>query len=86
MSDERVPVEIASVWPTDVEDAERGVVVHWFVRHGKHVEEGETICEIQVEKVSIDVPAPVTGELDEIVLAKNHEFDRDDTLAWILPA
>lgn len=85
MSGERVPVEVDTVWPDDVE-SEEGVIVNWFARAGKTVEEGETIAEIQIEKVSVDVPAPVAGELDEIVLSKDDEFDRDDTLAWITPA
>ena len=86
MSDDRIPVDVAAVWPADVEEADQGVVVNWFVREGGQVEDGETLCEIQIEKVSIDVPAPATGELDEIVLRKDDTFDREDTLAWIQPA
>ena len=84
MSGDRVAVEVDPVWPDDT-DEDEGVVVNWFVREGKQVEEGETLCEIQVEKVSVDVPAPAAGELDEIVLGEDDEFARGDTLAWIAP-
>ena len=84
MTDDRRAIDVDAVWPADTEEDE-GVVVNWFVREGKHVEEGETLCEIQIEKVSVDVPAPVTGELDEIVRAENDEFGRGDTLAWVQP-
>ena len=85
MSGDRVAVDTAAVWPDDV-DAEEGVVVNWFIREGRSVDEGETLCEIQVEKVSVDVPAPVTGELVEVVLGEDDEFVKGDALAWILPS
>lgn len=85
MSGERVAVDVESVWPEDAADVEEGVVVNWFAREGTHVDEGQTLCEIQLEKVSIDVPAPVAGELVEIVITTDEEFDRGDTLAWIQP-
>lgn len=85
MSGTRVAVEVAAVWPEDV-DAEEGVVVDWFVREGAEVEAGETLCNVQVEKVDVDVPAPASGELVEIALGEDEEFARGDTLAWIEPA
>lgn len=81
---DRVAVTL-DVWPDDV-DSEEGVVVNWFVREGADVAEGETLCEVQVEKVSVDVPAPVDGTLAEVVCAEDDEFERGDTLAWIEPA
>lgn len=85
MSGERVAIEVSAVWPTDV-DEEEGVVVDWFVGEGASVDEGETICIVQVEKVDVDVPAPVAGELVEVVRDEDDEIDRDDTLGWIEPA
>ncbi|WP_132057818.1 lipoyl domain-containing protein [Halorussus amylolyticus] len=81
---DRVPVETADVWP-DGADAEEAVVVNWFVGEGARVEAGDDLCEFQVEKVSVDVPAPTSGTLDEIVLGEDAEFGRGDTLAWIRP-
>ena len=82
MSDERVAVAVDDVWPEDT-DEDEGVVVNWFVREGASVEEGDTLCEIQVEKVSVDVLAPASGELVEVVRGEDSEFGRGDTLAWI---
>lgn len=44
----------------DDPDAE-GVVGTWFVRDGQQVKAGQVIAEVQVEKVSQDVEAPVDG-------------------------
>ncbi len=41
-------------------DAE-GVLATWFVREGDTVEADQVLAEVQVDKVSAEVPAPVTG-------------------------
>lgn len=81
---ERVVVDTAAVWPEDA-DADEGVVVNWFIREGGHVDEGDALCEFQVEKVSVDVPAPASGTLDEIALDEDDEFEKGEMLAWIRP-
>lgn len=81
-----VPVDSAAIWPEDAMDVEEAMVANWFVREGATVEAGEPIAEIQIEKVSVDVPAPTTGTLTEIVVAENDEFRRGDSLATIEPA
>lgn len=83
-AEDRIAVEAADAWPDDV-DEETGVVVNWFAREGRRVDEGESICEIQIEKVSVDVPAPATGEIVAIERDEDDEFTRDDTLGWIEP-
>jgi len=40
-----------------------GVVATWFVDHGAPVVEGQLIAEAQLDKVSEEVHAPVTGTL-----------------------
>jgi pyruvate/2-oxoglutarate dehydrogenase complex dihydrolipoamide acyltransferase (E2) component len=78
-------IDSAAVWPDDAEDVEEAVVSNWFVREGSHVEAGETVCEIQIEKVSVDVPAPESGTLVEQTVAENEEFRRGDVLGRIEP-
>lgn len=86
MSADRVALTVDEYWPDDADESEAGVVTNWFAQEGASVDEGETLCEIQVEKVSADVVAPVEGTLVEIALAEDAEFGRGDTLAWIEPA
>ncbi|TYL40484.1 biotin attachment protein [Natronococcus pandeyae] len=84
-NEDRVAVAAADVWPEDAEADETAVVVNWFAREGRQVDEGETVCEIQIEKVSIDVPAPTDGELVEIERGEDDELSREDTLGWLAP-
>ncbi len=77
---DRLEINTADVWPEDA-DEDEGVVTNWFTSEGSQVEESDTLCEIQVEKVSVDVPAPAAGTLSEIVCDEDDEFERGDTLA-----
>ncbi|WP_080508306.1 lipoyl domain-containing protein [Haloparvum sedimenti] len=81
----RVAVRASGDWEADVDETE-GIVVNWFAREGRPVEAGEAVCEIQVEKVSIDLHAPVDGTLDEIVVPEDGEFEIGDAVGWIAPA
>lgn len=83
MSD-RVSIDVDEVWPDDVEE-DVGIVVDWFVSDGSSVEAGDTLCEIQIEKVSLDISAPVDGTLAEIIVEEDGEFERGDALGWIEP-
>jgi pyruvate/2-oxoglutarate dehydrogenase complex dihydrolipoamide acyltransferase (E2) component len=47
-------------------DAE-GVVGTWFVNDGEAVVAGQVIAEVQVDKVSQDVEAPVAGVMYQLV-------------------
>ena len=85
MTDDRVAIDTGEIWPADA-DEEEGYVANWFVPAGATVEAGEVLCEIQVEKVSIDVAAPVDGELVEVALPEDAEFRRGATLAYIRAA
>lgn len=61
-----------------------GVVGTWFVNHGESVTEGQVIAEVQVEKVSQDVRAPVAGVLYQFVaegvgIEQGHAIARIDS-------
>lgn len=83
MSGTLVTVKSGAVWPADADDVEEAVVANWFVREGAAVDAGDTLCEIQIEKVSVDVPAPAGGELTDRLVPEGGEFRRGDPLARI---
>ncbi|MHB1008454.1 MAG: biotin/lipoyl-containing protein [Propionibacteriaceae bacterium] len=47
-------------------DAE-GVVATWFVVDGQQVTEGQLLAEVQVDKVSAEVPSPAAGVVHLLV-------------------
>ena len=48
---------------------EEGIVVAWFVEPGATVREGDLVAEVQVEKMSAEVHAPVGGRIGELRIA-----------------
>lgn len=62
--------------------AAEGVVGTWFVNHGESVAAGQVIAEVQVEKVSQDVEAPVAGVMYQHV-AEGVAITQGDPLARI---
>jgi len=60
-------------------------VLTWYARQGSEVRDGERVCEIQVEKVDVDVLAPADGTLAEVARDADDAFERGDVLAWIDP-
>lgn len=44
-----------------------GVVSTWFVKDGEQVAVGQLIAEVQVDKVSMEVPAEVAGTVRLLV-------------------
>ena len=51
---------------------EEAMLVGWLVQDGTLVAAGDVIAEIMVEKVTVDVEAPVSGRLAIIIPAETH--------------
>ena len=64
------------------EPGDEGVVGTWFANHGESVAKGQVIAEVQVEKVSQDVEAPVAGVMYQYV-AEGVGIKQGDPIARI---
>jgi dihydrolipoamide dehydrogenase len=64
-------------------EMESGVVHAWTKKVGDRVQEGEVICEIETEKVVVDLVAPASGVLVEIVHAAGDEVPSNVPIAWL---
>ncbi|TYP98977.1 biotin-dependent enzyme [Tenacibaculum adriaticum] len=54
------------ILPKELGEGTENLVVLWYKESGDAFEEGETLVEVQTEKVAFEVPAPFTGVLEEI--------------------
>jgi Pyruvate/2-oxoglutarate dehydrogenase complex, dihydrolipoamide acyltransferase (E2) component, and related enzymes len=68
--------------PIDPE-MEYATVTRWLKREGERVTAGETIVEVEAEKVNYELEAPVSGVLDSIVAVDGDEIKVGATLAMI---
>ena len=49
------------------ESVSEATVSTWFKKPGDFVKQDEMLCELETDKVSVEVPAPVSGVLTEIL-------------------
>ncbi|SFG45769.1 2-oxoglutarate dehydrogenase E2 component [Palleronia marisminoris] len=72
--------------PTLGESVSEATIATWFKKPGDSVEADEMLCELETDKVTVEVPAPVSGTLDEIVAQEGETVGVDALLAHIAEA
>ena len=69
--------------PTLGESVTEATVATWFKAVGDTVAQDEMLCELETDKVSVEVPAPAAGVLTEIIAAEGVTVDASAKLAVI---
>ncbi len=69
--------------PTLGESVTEATVSTWFKKVGDSVAQDEMLCELETDKVSVEVPSPAAGVLAEIVAAEGETVDATAKLAVI---
>lgn len=65
-------------------DQETGTVAQWLKKEGDEVKQGETLLEIETDKVAIEVEAPASGILANILVGVGETVPIATTIAYIL--
>ena len=55
------------VTPTGGESVTEGTILEWSVKVGDAVKQGDTVVEISTDKVDMELPAPASGTITEIL-------------------
>ena len=69
--------------PTLGESVTEATVATWFKKPGDSVAVDEMLCELETDKVTVEVPSPVAGKLAEIVANEGDTVGVDALLANI---
>ncbi|MGM0585361.1 MAG: 2-oxoglutarate dehydrogenase complex dihydrolipoyllysine-residue succinyltransferase [Pseudomonadota bacterium] len=69
--------------PTLGESVTEATVATWFKKPGDAVAQDEMLCELETDKVTVEVPAPAAGTLGEIVANEGDTVGVDALLATI---
>ena len=67
--------------PTLGESVTEATVSSWFKKTGDTVAQDEMLCELETDKVSVEVPAPASGVLGEILAAEGATVEAGGKLA-----
>jgi len=65
------------------DEMEYGTIARWLSREGDSVLVGEPIVEVEAEKVTVEVVAPVSGVLTMILAVQGDEVRVDTPIAVI---
>ncbi|NOX73428.1 MAG: dihydrolipoamide succinyltransferase, partial [Alphaproteobacteria bacterium] len=69
--------------PTLGESVTEATIATWFKKPGEAVAVDEMLCELETDKVTVEVPSPVAGTMGEIIAAEGETVGVDALLATI---
>jgi 2-oxoisovalerate dehydrogenase E2 component (dihydrolipoyl transacylase) len=69
----------------DLEGAEEITIGAWSKKEGDHVAEGETLLEALTDKVNAEIPSPVAGVVDELLLKEGDPVKPGQPIARVTP-
>ena len=52
------------------EGIHEGEIVKWFVKAGDTIGEDDILCEVQNDKAVVEIPSPVAGKIEEVLVAE----------------
>ena len=77
--------QLVEIQVPDLGDIDRAVLVAWLVELGTQVDEGDDLLEIETDKATFVVPAPVCGVLRETRVQPLEEIAMDSVLGTLEP-
>jgi pyruvate dehydrogenase E2 component (dihydrolipoamide acetyltransferase) len=64
------PVAFQFRLPDIGEGIHEGEIVKWFVKPGDKVQEDDVLCEVQNDKAVVEIPSPVAGTVEEVLVGE----------------
>ncbi len=74
------------VTPTGGESVTEGTILKWTVTVGDAVKEGDTVVEISTDKVDMELPAPASGTIQEVLFGEGDTVTVGQVIGRIRPA
>src|SRR5205085_620470 len=84
-TDAAIGETIDIVTPTGGESVTEGTILEWSVKVGDTVKEGDTVVEISTDKVDMELPAPASGTITEILFADGETVTVGQVIARMSP-
>ena len=67
----------------DLQGAEEIVIGAWVKQEGDHVTEGETLVEARTDKVNAEIPSPVTGTVEALLVREGEQVVAGQPIARV---
>jgi len=69
------------IMPQLGESTAEGTVLKWLIPTGEHVEKDQALLEVETDKVALEIPAPASGELLEILVQEGETVEVGTVIA-----
>jgi pyruvate/2-oxoglutarate dehydrogenase complex dihydrolipoamide acyltransferase (E2) component len=80
-----VSAEVLEVVMPELQGAEEITVGAWSKQRGERVDEGETLMEAHTDKVNAEIPSPVGGVVEELLLEVGDPVKPGQAIARVTP-
>src|SRR6056297_1616348 len=70
-------------FPDIGEGLDEGTIVEWYVKKGQEVESGQSLVQVETDKVTTDIPSPKTGTIAALYGKEGETINVGDPLAEI---
>jgi pyruvate/2-oxoglutarate dehydrogenase complex dihydrolipoamide acyltransferase (E2) component len=80
-----VSVELREVLMPELQGAEEITVGAWSKKQGEHIAEGETLMEAHTDKVNAEIPSPVSGTVEQLLLHVGDPVKPGQPIARVAP-
>lgn len=69
----------------ELQGAEEITVGAWSKKRGERIDEGETLMEVHTDKVNAEIPSPVTGVVEDLLLEVGDPVKPGQAIARVTP-
>jgi len=69
----------------DLQGAEEITVGAWSKKRGERIDEGETLMEAHTDKVNAEIPSPVSGVVEDLLLEVGDPVKPGQAIARVAP-
>ena len=78
-------IEVHEIVMPELQGAEEITVGAWSKQLGDHIAEGETLMEAHTDKVNAEIPSPLAGTVEELLLEVGDPVKPGQAIARIAP-
>jgi pyruvate/2-oxoglutarate dehydrogenase complex dihydrolipoamide acyltransferase (E2) component len=80
-----VSAEVREVVMPELQGAEEITVGAWSKKRGERIDEGETLMEAHTDKVNAEIPSPVSGVIEDLLLEVGDPVKPGQAIARVAP-
>ncbi|MGZ6214108.1 MAG: biotin/lipoyl-containing protein [Candidatus Limnocylindria bacterium] len=77
--------EVREVVMPELQGAEEITVGAWSKQRGEHIDAGETLMEAHTDKVNAEIPSPVSGVVEDLLLEVGDPVKPGQAIARVAP-